>query len=575
MTYAAFLARKKRVYSGNGIAAPELPAKLYDWQRAVTSWALRKGRACLFADCGLGKSFMQIAWADALNVPTLFLAPLCVAEQTVAEAAKLSIELHYAEGKHAIRGRLTITNYERLDRFDPSAFEAVVLDESSILKAFDGKTRGRLIDAFKDTRYRLCCTATPSPNDIAELANHAEFLGLMTRAEFLATWFVHDDTGWRMKKHARTPFFRWLASWALALRTPSDLGYSDEGYVLPPLTIRDVVVDASKPPEGMLFHDMAAKGIQGRIAARCASIPDRLAAAVELMLKSFHDESIAEGVLPSVATKEQGVGEGLSRQDQGSPECAPSGALPPGCLEAEEGLPSSSGVAIGEPSRQKEATARALRPNAGTIRRDDGIAGSRLRDLRHGSEEFEAFSVRGSLPQDREGERAALHQLQSWCREVQGRLQPARESHRLSKWLVWCGLNEEQDSLARILGDWCVSVSGRDDRLEKIDKMRRWMDDPNCPIMLSKLKVFGFGMNFQHCHRMLFVGIGDSYEQYYQGVRRCWRFGQTLPVDVRIIVSEAETGVVANVRRKEATALEMSRELLSELRDFEQEEIAI
>jgi len=213
VSYAAFLESKKRVYAGDGLRSGiVLPPQLYDWQAAIVRWALRKGRSAIFADCGLGKSFMQIAWADALRVPTLMLAPLCVAEQTVDEARKLGIDLAYAEGPHAIRGRLTITNYERLDRFDPSKFEAVVLDESSILKAFDGKTRTALIKAFGATRYRLCCTATPSPNDIAELANHAEFLGLMTRQEFLATWFVHDDEGWRMKKHARGPFFRCLAS---------------------------------------------------------------------------------------------------------------------------------------------------------------------------------------------------------------------------------------------------------------------------------------------------------------------------------------------------------------------------
>ena len=426
-SYAEFLKSKQRRFQGDGLEPGALPPMLYDWQAAITRWTLRKGRAALFADCGLGKSFMQIAWAHALNVPTLILAPLCVAEQTVDEAAKLGIEVVYAEGKHAIRGPLTITNYERLDRFEPDAFGAVVLDESSILKAFDGKTRTKLIEAFKNTRYRLCCTATPSPNDIAELANHAEFLGLMTRAEFLATWFVHDDEGWRMKKHARKPFFRWLASWAMTLRTPSDLGYSDEGYILPPLRITDSVVDASRPPEGMLFHDMAAKGIQGRMAARCASIPDRVARAAE----------IAKG---------------------------------------------------------------------------DG------------------------------------------------------------QWLVWCGLNDESTALARAIPG-SVEVSGRDSYAEKKAAMRGFLDG-SIRVLVTKMKIFGFGMNFQHCRQMICVGLGDSYEQYYQGVRRCWRFGQQHPVDVHIVISEAETGVVANVRRKEAEAMEMSRELLAELRDFEREEMA-
>jgi superfamily II DNA or RNA helicase len=429
MSYADFLESKKRRYAGDGLSAlPTLPSQLYDWQAAIVRWSLTKGRCAIFADCGLGKSFMQVAWAQALGVPTLFLAPLCVAEQTVEEARKLGIELTYAEGPHAIRGDLTITNYERLDRFDPSAFDAVVLDESSILKAFDGKTRTALIQAFARTRYRLCCTATPSPNDIAELANHAEFLGLMTRAEFLATWFVHDDAGWRMKKHARGPFYRWLASWAMTLRTPSDLGYADDGYVLPPLHVQDRIVAASRPPEGMLFHDMAAKGIHGRLAARCASIPDRVAAA--------------------------------------------------SALAAEPG-----------------------------------------------------------------------------------------------QWLVWCGLNEESRALANAIPD-AVEVSGNDTYSEKKAAIHGFING-SIRVLVSKMRIVGFGLNFQHCHQMICVGLGDSYEQYYQGIRRCWRFGQTRPVDVHIIVSEAEAGVVANVRAKEAAALAMSRELLAELRDFEREEMTV
>lgn len=197
-TYAEFLEQKKRVAVGLGIrgADADVPAALYDWQQAIVRWALTKGRAAIFADCGLGKSYMQIAWAAAIPGRVLILAPLCVAEQTVREAAKLGIVVQYATtGVDAPDSRITITNYERLDGFDPADYAGVVLDESSILKAFDGKTRAKLIATFARTRYRLCCTATPSPNDISELANHAEFLGLVTRSEFLASWFVHDDMG--------------------------------------------------------------------------------------------------------------------------------------------------------------------------------------------------------------------------------------------------------------------------------------------------------------------------------------------------------------------------------------------
>ncbi len=287
MTYAEFLQSKKRAVVGIGPECPPLPSTLYDWQGAIVRWAVAQGRAAVFADCGLGKSFMQIAWADAMatsrNVRALMFAPLCVAEQTIEEGRKLGIEIRYAHDQSEATGRLTITNYERLEKFDADEFGAVVLDESSILKSMDGKTRTKLIEMFQHTRYRLCCTATPSPNDIAELANHAEFLGISTRAEFLATWFVHDDEGWRMKRHAVEPFYKWLGSWAVALRSPADLGYPAGGFDLPPLTIHDLVVGADGPAEGMLFADMALKGIGGRLKARRASLNHRVEAVAELV----------------------------------------------------------------------------------------------------------------------------------------------------------------------------------------------------------------------------------------------------------------------------------------------------
>lgn len=429
MNYADFLRTKQRRWAGDAIPQrTDLPAKLFDWQRATVAWAMRKGRAALFEDCGLGKSFQQLAWADQVPGRVLILAPLCVAEQTVAEGAKLSIPVTYARD-HAAAGdaRIVITNYERLENFDLTQFAGVVLDESSILKAFDGKTRTKLIAAFTDMPYRLCCTATPSPNDIAELANHAEFLGLQTRAEFLATWFVHDDKGWRMKRHAREAFFRWLASWAVAFRKPSDLGYADDGFVLPPLTIRDYTIPCDSAP-GVLFPELGARGLAGRLSARRGSLKARTDAVQNIV--------------------------------------------------------------------------------------------------------------------DEYGE----------------------------TWLVWCGLNEESDALAKTLGR-SVNVQGKDDYIVKQRAVAGFLDGTH-RTMISKLKVLGFGMNFQHCARMAFCGISDSYEQYYQGIRRCWRFGQTRVVEATIVVSEAERVIVDNVRRKEARADAMATELLAAMRDFEREELA-
>jgi helicase-like protein/SNF2 domain-containing protein len=427
MNYHDFLEQKKRVFLGTGITVNTVPAQLYPFQQALVKWALRKGRAAIFADCGLGKTFMQVAWADALHVPTLILAPLCVAEQTVGEAAKLGIAVRYARDQSDVDGhRIVITNYERLDKFNPSTFQAVVLDESSILKAFDGKTRTALIEAFAATPYRLCCTATPSPNDIAELANHAEFLGLMTRAEFLATWFVHDDAGWRMKRHAVQPFYRWLASWAIAMRTPSDLGYSDDGFQLPPLRIYEHIVE-SDGPSASLFPELGLKGIGGRLTARRGSIDARISKVCNLV-----------------------------------PEYGQS-------------------------------------------------------------------------------------------------------------WILWCGLNDEADHLTAELPG-CVNIQGSDTYAEKRGAVEAFISG-QVKIIASKLRVVGYGMNFQHCHHMAFVGIGDSFEQYYQGIRRCWRFGQTYPVEAHIVVSDAERAVVQNVKQKETVYREMVDAMLSHVRDFEREEL--
>jgi len=441
--YADFLAAKRRVVAPHGrdIAREALPSKLFPWQQAIVQWAVRKGRAAIFADCGLGKTFMQLAWAAALDVPTLILAPLCVAEQTEAEALKLGLVVKYVrDGADATRREhygglpsIFITNYERLDRFDPAMFGAVVLDESSILKAFDGATRDALIAAFARTPYRLCCTATPSPNDISELANHAEFLGLMTRPEFLATWFVRVGTGhrtvthhgWRMKRHAVQPFYRWMASWAVALRTPSDIGYADDGFRLPPLSIRERIVESGRVGD-MLFPELGLYGLQGRLAARRGSLDDRIAAAADLVAS------------------------------------------------------------------------------------DD-------------------------------------------------------------TWLLWCGLNEESTALAQAIPG-AVEVRGSDSYSEKVGAVQAFVRG-DTRVLVSKIRILGYGLNFQQCHNMAFVGIGDSYEQYYQAIRRCWRYGQQHPVNVWIIVSEAERLVVENVRQKELRHSDLTSNLLTHISDLEREEL--
>lgn len=429
--YNAFLASKVPACPATGLAeiAPFV-APLFPFQADITQWGLHRGRAAVFADCGLGKTLIQLEWARQVMAATegrvLILAPLAVAQQTVLEAARFGIAAHYARNASEITDGITVTNYERLDGFDVEAFQGVVLDESSILKSFDGATRTRLTEAFRNTPYRLCCTATPAPNDFMELGTHAEFLGVMSRAEMLATFFVHDGgetQNWRLKGHAESDFWKWITSWAVMIRRPSDLGYSDDGYDLPPCDVRSVVVDAP-PSEGELFATPAST-LQERIKARRASVSERVEACAELVNNS---------------------------------------------------------------------------PGA---------------------------------------------------------------------WVIWCQLNSESQSLAKAIPD-AVEVTGSDAPEKKEAAMLAFARG-EIRVLISKPSICGFGMNWQHCHQMAFVGLSDSWEQYYQAVRRCWRFGQTEAVTVHCITAETEGAVVSNIRRKEADAEVMATAMLEHTRRLSQE----
>lgn len=430
-SYARFLESKRPIVElrGRECSPGDVNAMLFPFQRDVTAWAVRKGRAALFVDTGLGKTFMQLEWARLLGRNTLILAPLAVARQTVREAAKLGITVRYVRSQPEVDDDgIYITNYEMLDAFDPACFGAVVLDESSILKAFDGKTRKRLTAAFADTPYRLCCTATPAPNDIAEIATHAEFLGVMSRAEMLAAFFVHDDEGWRLKGHAADAFYRWLASWGMSVRKPSDLGYSDEGYELPPLTITPTFIETDYRPEGMLFS-VGLSGIGDRSRVRKATMKDRVACAAALVNAS--DE----------------------------------------------------------------------------------------------------------------------------------------------QWILWCGLNDEAEALAAAIPG-AVNVQGSDSIEAKVAAVEAFQDGA-LRVVVSKPRIMAFGLNLQNAHRMAFVGLNDSWEQYYQAIRRCWRFGQTEPVEAHIILSNAEQDIYHNIMRKEAEALMMAEQLVAHVREFERAEIGM
>lgn len=299
LDYSAFLQSKKIAShpSGFDVSPSDLNPALFNWQRDICRWALKRGKAAIWADCGLGKSLQQLVWAEHVSAttdqPVLILAPAAVSRQTVEEARKFGISAHLAASQQDIAPvGIHITNYEKLHKFNPRAFSGVVLDESSILKAYDGKTRTAIIEAFSRTPYKLACTATPSPNDFMEIGNHAQFLGVMSHTEMLATFFTHDggDTSkWRLKGHAVDEFWEWVCSWAVLLRRPSDLGYDDNGFALPPIHRHqhEVSVEhqAETPVEGaqMFLFAMEAQTLIERRNARKVSITDRVAKAAQLV----------------------------------------------------------------------------------------------------------------------------------------------------------------------------------------------------------------------------------------------------------------------------------------------------
>ncbi len=428
--YVDFLAAKIRRHGEHGTActAGEVHPMLKDWQREIVAWAVRKGRAALWEDTGLGKTFQQIEWAR-LSAPGsggfgrgLIVAPLAVCEQTVREAMRIGVEATYVrDGSLVPDTGLLVTNYEMADRFDPGRLGAVVLDEASILKQSDGKTRTKLIKHFAPVRSRLACTATPAPNDPEELTNQAEFLGVMPRTEMLAAYFVHDQNGWRLKRHAVGPMYRWMSTWAVALRKPSDIGYSDEGYILPPLHIIPEIVSVDlDAPDGRLFRaDIG--GIGGRAQVRKETLAARVQRAVDLV-KAEPDEP----------------------------------------------------------------------------------------------------------------------------------------------WLLWAGLNAEADALAAAIPG-SVNVAGNMKPEEKAAKLLAFADG-TIPYLITKPSIASMGLNYQHCARVAFVGIGDSFEQFYQAVRRCWRYGQNREVRAHVVLSQLETQIAGNVARKERQTSEMIDGLVSAMR---------
>ena len=419
--------------SGFDVDNADLNRNMFDFQKDLCRWALKKGKSAILIGCGCGKTIIQLEWAHQVHVytnePVLILAPLSVVNQTAKEARKFGIEtVHVCRSQNDVKDGLNITNYEMIEHFNVSVFSGIVLDESSILKSFTSKTTGQLTELFAKTPYKLLCSATIAPNDFTEIGTTCEFLGIMSRTEMLATYFVHDGgktADWRLKKAGRSKFWEWMATWAVCFNNPNELGYEIDGYDLPKLHI-NTIFTKSKVGDYELFVK-AAETLQERREARKESMEDRT---------------------------------------------------------------------------------------------------DRASALANGSNET---------------------------------------------WLCWVDYNDESAMLSKKCID-SVEVKGSDEPEYKAQASIDFTDKKiHC--LVSKPSIFGFGSNFQSCHNMIFCGLSDSYERFYQAVRRCWRFGQTEEVNVYIILSEKEINILNNIERKQAQMDEMQKEMTALMREVTLSEI--
>lgn len=607
--YADFIATKRISTLPSGFDVEPDNLCLFDFQRDLVRWSLRIGKSAIWADCGLGKSLMELSWADhvvrELNRPVLILAPLAVSHQTVREGEKFGIEASVVIRQSEItQPAIYVTNYEKLHHFNPSAFGGIVLDESSCLKSFTSVTRNLLIERFASTPMRLCCSATPAPNDFMELGSHSEFLGVLTRSEMLSTFFVHDggDTSkWRLKGHAEEEYWKWMCSWAVMMRRPSDLGYEDGDFILPPLNrVEHVVKTPSSASDGLFSSE--ARTLIARRGARRDSLKERVELAASLVLNfqpcgNVNTKKTESAELPAILNTQQGWQ--ITRSPDSKTQSLISDTCKAGTQETRsisrlttQGLKTESveggGLKIGTltiphtksnaklKSKTTIGVTRKLKngstsdssglPLSGTekcllVKTGDALFAGELK-----TEDINTSPlITATQPDKSEGFFA--NDATSDSVSSKTILSESNEPPTISdkpQWVVWCGLNIEQDAMARALGDECVSIYGSLTEPEKERRLAQWLNKER-RVLLSKVSIFGWGLNLQQCHNVAFLGLSDSFEEMYQGIRRFWRFGQTREVNCHIITSEAEGAVVKNIERKENDALRMAREMVKHM----------
>ncbi|CAB4165135.1 DEXDc domain containing protein [uncultured Caudovirales phage] len=611
MKYADFLASKKLLPASHPIPHDGIHTNLFQFQKQVAEFALNKGRAALFLDTGLGKTITQCEWARHVPGEVLIVAPLAVASQTVREAReRLGMEVVYSKDG-TVSSRVTITNYERLEKFDCARFKGVVLDESSILKGFMGKTKQLLCDSFSQTPYRLACTATPAPNDHMELGNHSQFLGVMPSTEMLARWFINDPSkvgAYRVKGHAESDFWQWVGSWAACISKPSDLGFDDGAYNLPPLKMHTHTVNtplqAGEADELFAMPTSSATDLHRTkrltIKERCeltAELVDGMDGDVIVWCESNDESSMLARLIPgsvevqgsdSIEKKEAAAnwfcGYELANDDLrligkhdivftcGNPNTPPQEKpnINP-TKQSEKG----ENCKLEHPQKMRttcENTTPLTNPDTKGLQssgRELMTQGEQsIKQIPTSETKQKSKSKTGSQKTQKNENLSGSESLELLLLNTTQCSNPKAEDAP-SVDMTICQTQENSPLLITAtqqdeLGGYCVTnATLQSVSLTTLQSVYAKLSNTSSRrVLISKPSIFGFGLNFQHASHMVFASISYSYESFYQAIRREWRFGQKKPVNVHVVISDAELPVWRTIERKAEQHDEMKRQMV-------------
>lgn len=625
MKYEEFVESKRRQEKATGHAPGDLNEYLFDFQHAIVSWAVRRGRCGIFADTGLGKTLMQLSWADEVvrhtGHPVLILAPLAVSEQTIEQGSTFGIEVCRFKDGMIPQAKIYITNYERMDSVPFDEFGGIVLDESSILKSQTGKTRMALIQSCQGIAYRLSCSATPSPNDFMELGNQCEFLGIMSQQEMLATYFVNDtgDTGtWRLKGWGASKFWEWMGTWAVVIRNPSDIGFDGSAYILPEPEYVEHVVQSdgfgdlfAKPAMTMTERRQAQRE---SVADRCRALADTVNAQPDepwLIWCHLNDEAEELCRLIPGAVNVQGKDSpefkvAASRWFSGHCACdvpefrdklaeyrsarawqkptsnsitkktKPAGLQNP-LITSLETKSADENICASTQNRT-EINLQELQNsrNGTTLEGESNIHKMLILESgsEHSPESGQSKTQKNAKPNGSENtESLRINTLQCSLNSAANAQYVELSSLTGSQSTLTTAMNLERSE--DCFAAHAISESGNLKTAQKpCGKHQCICDEPNVKrSLISKARMFGYGLNFQHCARMAFVGLSDSFEQFYQAVRRCYRYGQKRNVQVHIFSAESEGQILANIKRKEKQHHEMSAQMIDHMKSIMDKEL--